>query len=520
MELIEQLKVCTKKVRWGLHTTKEREEYNRICYEICESVNWQTKQLSEIGEKVGMVGATILRNAKKHITETYEKDQAYANNYAVVKRKEIILKDCYNACEKNDWNIENLRMTSRVLRLKEEKIIENAKLYIIKHKYSPKEALEQEEYYKAQFEICNSYGWNLKEINKISKELNIILEEMINNAKIYILDYKKMTNEEFKQIIINSKKDYIRKYYQNNKKELFDKLLSISKENKEDIISLISLVTENNKVRLTGLRESGISYAYTYHQKNVNKIVIELEARINIYKKYINSTKTPKPTSKKQNSIVISSEQCIEDFIVSNFKTMESFCKEKNIDIKEINQTLHSFKKARNKNKLDLYKRYLTSLLTKNSKEIELLATAHKMVELIKNGIEEIDGTKRKFDIIDYYSLMMLDFEDFMILVEPYLNTEEIKCLKIYCDRNYIMNPKDLDINKLKTGKIKLGYSIQKEDSKEIYYPTLAEIELIEEYLKKHNVPFNMTSYKDAMKRLLINISLTKESNQILIKTK
>ena len=115
---------------------------------------------------------------------------------------------------------------------------------------------------------------------------------------------------------------------------------------------------------------------------------------------------------------------------------------------------------------------------------------------------------------------MLLNFEDFMLLVSPYLNTDEIKTLKIYCDKNHIINPPKLDIEKLKTEQIKLGYNIQKGDSKEIYYPTLDEIELIEEYLKEHNIPFTETSYKAGMKRLLINISLTKDNKKVLAKTK
>lgn len=522
MELIEKLKIYTSKSKNGLYTTKEREEYKKICYEICEKVNWQISKLNKIEEKVGIKGTTILRNAKNYIIENQSKSRKYANEYAETKRRETLLNDCYDACEKNDWNIENLRMASRLLKLKEEKIIENAIFYIIKYKYSPKEALEQEEYYKAQFDICNSYGWNFKELNKIALELNLILEEVINNAKIYMVDYKKMTDDDIKQIIITSKKEYLKKYYQNNKKELFDKLLNMPLENSKDIISFISLVTEDNNVRLIALRESGISYAYIYHPKITNKIVVEIENRINIYKKYIETQRKPKKRLKSsvKRGLSISIEQCLEDFIISDCKTLEIYCREKNVDIDEIKRALSHLKKARNSQKIDLYKRYLISILKKGNKEENLISIAHRMIELITNGIETKEGTKRNFDIIDYYSLTNLEFEDFMLLVTPHLKISEIKTLKIYCDRNHIITPEKLDINNLKTEKIKLGYSIQKKDSKEIYYPSLKEIELIEEYLKERNVPFNNTSYKDAMKRLLVNITLNKESNKVLVKIK
>lgn len=382
-----------------------------------------------------------------------------------------------------------------ILNLKEEDAVVFEKYFVSKmDTYLNKLKLERdalsENYY-----FCLKRGWDLLKIKREEKKRGV--NDIYINAKKYANIYLDMSDEQFIKIIGNFRRDILNVEYQ----EFVDKVL-----NEKNINKIIEIVSEYGyslqdieKIRNKLFNYIAINFMdKTYDE--INNMVVLVRNKLN---KYINHLEVQDANFKQQknNEIAIS---WVRKFVKSN-KSILEFCEINKLDDKEFN----SFVKVVLKNDKKLYDEYLAVVKKRKIDYfVNLLSFVLPMIDVIKNGIFNEDGNKRKFDILDYYEYTDIDIKQMKILSyemfkNGYLKENDYDILSDFLKKQ---------INSLsvsgRNNLLEINFSFGgKYDNKNRLIPgTVKTVDFDEkinvlEYLDKRNIPVNNLTYVVAIRR-------------------
>ena len=260
----------------------------------------------------------------------------------------------------------------------------------------------------------------------------------------------------------------------------------------------------------------GIMYRLTDLRKDISEIKrikyltqeekSQLEAFYDIYRtKYMETFKErfkdvmKEIVSERKKEAEDSSEILILLFLDSKM-TIPMFCKEKDISEYDFRKALTILKELNN----PVYEKYMTEMRERLSRNYAILLNKMKrIIESIKNGVLLEDGTKREFDIIDYYLITKQNPTKLANTLRRDLIDEELNEFYAFIDKNF---KNDLPVSKIYEEKISMPTAFDV-GGKPIL-DSIREIEKHEKrsviiYLKSNNIPITQKTYVQGLKRFL-----------------
>ncbi len=185
-------------------------------------------------------------------------------------------------------------------------------------------------------------------------------------------------------------------------------------------------------------------------------------------------------------------KKLIVDYLDNNGNnSIDFYCKTVGITKNEFNKDVEMIKEY----SPELYERYFNKAQSVSANRyMALLASIKKLVNYIKNGIEE-DGVIREFDVLDYYKATKFSFDDLIKFISDNnnrleLSNDDIKTIRIFIAKNrkftaYTNRKKEVFVNSTIIMKVKIG---DKEELKEF---TKDELQAVIDYLETHKLPVN-----------------------------
>ena len=185
-------------------------------------------------------------------------------------------------------------------------------------------------------------------------------------------------------------------------------------------------------------------------------------------------------------------KKLIEDYLENNGNnSIDFYCKTAGIPKDEFNKDVEIIKEY----SPELYERYSNKAQSVSANRyMALLANIKKLVDYIKNGIEE-DGVIREFDVLDYYKATKFSFDDLIKFISDNnnrldLSNDDIRTIRIFIAKNkkfkaYTNRKKEVFVNSTIIMKVKIG---DKEELKEF---TKDELQAVIDYLETHKLPVN-----------------------------
>ena len=185
-------------------------------------------------------------------------------------------------------------------------------------------------------------------------------------------------------------------------------------------------------------------------------------------------------------------KKLIVDYLDNNGNnSIDFYCKTVGITKNEFNKDVEMIKEY----SPELYERYFNKAQSVSANRyMALLASIKKLVNYIKNGIEE-DGVIREFDVLDYYKATKFSFDDLIKFISDNnnrldLSNDDIRTIRIFIAKNkkfkaYTNRKKEVFVNSTIIMKVKIG---DKEELKEF---TKDELQAVIDYLEMHKLPVN-----------------------------
>ena len=185
-------------------------------------------------------------------------------------------------------------------------------------------------------------------------------------------------------------------------------------------------------------------------------------------------------------------KKLIVDYLDNNGNnSIDFYCKTVGITKNEFNKDVEMIKEY----SPELYERYFNKAQSVSANRyMALLASIKKLVNYIKNGIEE-DGVIREFDVLDYYKATKFSFDDLIKFISDNnnrldLSNDDIRTIRIFIAKNkkfkaYTDRKKEVFVNSTIIMKVKIG---DKEELKEF---TKDELQAVIDYLGTHKLPVN-----------------------------
>ena len=185
-------------------------------------------------------------------------------------------------------------------------------------------------------------------------------------------------------------------------------------------------------------------------------------------------------------------KKLIVDYLDNNGNnSIDFYCKTVGITKNEFNKDVEMIKEY----SPELYERYFNKAQSVSANRyMALLASIKKLVNYIKNGIEE-DGVIREFDVLDYYKATKFSFDDLIKFISDNnnrldLSNDDIRTIRIFIAKNkkfkaYTDRKKEVFVNSTIIMKVKTS------DSEELKEFTKDELQAVIDYLETHKLPVN-----------------------------
>ena len=199
----------------------------------------------------------------------------------------------------------------------------------------------------------------------------------------------------------------------------------------------------------------------------------------------------------------------VELFINSKNLSKKEFCKINDIDIQTFDLAIELCKQYNS----EIYDKYQKIIQSQQQKRyIIIMQTIKKIVNKIKNGVECENNTIRNFDLIDYYSITTLDFEQILRIIKDSkeISADELRSLRTFIakNKNYTKN-KEHEVKNFLDAKIIIN-------NLEI----IEEKEKVINFLRKNKIPLNYATCNIALRRYLNNTLSLDGDEDIIIDTK
>lgn len=175
----------------------------------------------------------------------------------------------------------------------------------------------------------------------------------------------------------------------------------------------------------------------------------------------------------------------IKEFIaVSDKKSVKDFCRDKKIDFYDFKQYL----KILEEKNPDLYREYSEVTKIANAKRYHILVEkTKKIINMIINGVVEQERI-REFNIVDYYAITKLDFDELEKIASDFCSKDEMKYLKDFIRKNSNLQQLNLQ-NELNTKQIIKGREITDLEKHKAF-----------EYMKRKKFPYFRKVYSIIIK--------------------
>ena len=462
------------------------EQLCKFCYNLCVKCNWDNNKIWREAKRNNMITNDIKYNAKVYMEKYLKisKEEIYKKNEFLIpyKFKQMLITYKYiiqilinentisiNEINNSDW------------------IQKHLKLYINYFCYQQ----------------CINTNWDKSKIKKIAENLNISIDVLIKNAKMYAIGVLNWSEKEWStQINLQGQKDPNKYISKNKYTESFNTILALDKEE-------LTKFLEKNENNINSMRATLHSFIISYHNDNYDEIKNIITTKLNNYTREKSQQRKKEKEKRQINQI----SSIISNFIKSN-ESLENYLKKEQINTEKFNKML-SILKDKNKN---LYNRYLYKLDELQQNEtIELKNTLTELINQLT--------INKNFNILDYYLMTKHDIKKLKSIANKQLNDQELKLFYIFCNQNKV---KELmskqDIKDLLTTKTIIGTKFDKNNNpipntgREI---TKEEILQIIKYLEDNNIPLYPKIYKIALLKYINNeldIYNKKEKRKVLIK--
>ena len=368
------------------------------------------------------------------------------------------------------------------------------------------------------------YWKNLNGVKDRDLQLELLINSILcinnlNELKEFI--YNNHISETAIHLTYNNQ--YIKGKYSNKKEEIIEKVkqanIELEKEYKytsvSKIISMIEktndeeliykIINSNDKYRVNyKIRDFIAHYRLLQSKQERDQIEKELNTKINKALQRIKEEKKKEKNQPLDDKILKEFHQLLEE----DNLTLKDFSKKNGFSY---SKTLICFKKLQNDNP-DLYHKIKSHIDDpKRQKFKVILEKINKICDEIIHGIDLEDGTKREFDILDYYSKTRVNIDDFSKLYPK--------------SGNFSVEDRRKIVQFLQKNKSNMYFNINQElDSKtillvhgEMHEVTKDEKLSTIEYLKSKNLPLYYAVYSVALRRYLNGILFDKKENKLKV---
>lgn len=475
------------------------EEIMKICYDKYEENNWNTNKVSE---NLNLSMEESRKYVYKYIKEKLNKEPTKEQMWALLSP---LCKTIFN-------NYDNI-----VRIMLEEKVISYAQLR------NPSWLTDNLRQYLCKFcyEKCVDNNWDFSETRNYCNQNGIKLDHIRNLAWKYVKYY--VAEEDRNKIIESIKiaaaqesKKAVRRQLENNPANYVAVINDImtAKSDKEVIDILNSYDVE------IGYLKSRINTYLVYY--NVHNYSMEqIKSKIDIYMDYLKNQRVENKEIQKQEKHQLYIEEnldlareTINQYLNGDYEKIGDFCISSGVEIKRFEEYVEIIKE----NDEELYNKYIEQRDNIQSRRFAILvAKCKKIIELIKNGVEE-NGKKRDFDLVDYYRITALNFDELLNIIKSRIDATDYRVLKTFIAKN--QNDKEMtpfDISNLYNTKTVVGVQF---DAKRNIIPgtgreiTKEEKQSIIMYLKKNNIRLTNKTYNIIYKRWLSGDLVINELNE------
>ena len=460
----------------------------KYCFDYCRMGNFSEDVIEKLGKKFGVSNRTISSYVERHIKEMDEEEKEYYADIWNTSDMTVIL------YEKLGLSIDNTTVDSR------------------------------EEYLQKYFyDLGESVNRDIEKVGELADKLGIKRHWIVKYYNGYVDElYKERTATERKKRII-PKLDYTglnspkyKTLYKlvdaDEEREIIDILdnsliptAELLKEIPNFIMAYRNLLPEIDASDLEG---KGLDWEviWTEKSKRINEriaflrrkekgLVIKLEWYAE-YKREQKRVDTEKRDGVLKDILDIyqfdDAKKLIEDYLENNDNNnIDFYCKMAGI-------TREEFKKKANivrNGDPELYEKYSqVANKIRASRYMTLLGNVKRMVNYIKNGIEE-DGVRREFDILDYRNVTKLSFDELARFISENnsrleLSNEDMRTLRIFIAKNkkfkaYTSRNKEVFVNSTIVMKAKTS------DGEVLKEFTKDELQAVIDYLEMHKLPVN-----------------------------
>lgn len=379
--------------------------------------------------------------------------------------------------------------------------------------------------YVSQASSYRNYGLNFQEVGSVfqkRKNTIITLLNMNNLDDLKLFVYSGNITDATIYLIYDHDV-YISKVYSNNKDEIIEKVnkatLELEKEYKYVSISkimsiiektddedLIYKIVKNNQNKKYDVQKFISRYRLLKSEQEQKQIEKELKFKINKAFQRIKDNEKRKKEAifKAENIKIIKAFHQLLD-VDADYLSLKEFAKKNGFSY---SRTMICFQKLKQDNPsfYNEIKRHLDDLKRRKYKII--LTNINKICDEIIHGINLKDGTKKEFDLLDYYLKTKLTFDEFSKLYPQSDDFSINDRRKIAQFLTKIKSNAYFNINQELESKTVLLVS------NEMYTVTKDEKLSTIEYLKSKNIPLYYSVYCVALRRLVNGTLVDKEESK------
>lgn len=434
-----------------------RENLYKMCYNYAESVDFDPTKLREYAETLGISYSTLSLYLNKYVHDVlnFSEDEWSKKRNKVRYDKKLI-----------EW----LNKSNK-----------HKELY---------EWLGGGEYIEIQEKI-GEYFYQILSKNNYSYTDTINLTnrwDVPYDRVIYLLvEYGNKHNHELMDITLGIEKIKKERSYEIYKQK-DGKISSILKllESLDDEMVIKELFDGENVRSLY----SYVNDYVTVHHRDDSEIV-KNEIANSLKNKILNYLKNSRSSSKneeKEEEYIEASNNMVKIFIhMEDFTRISEFCDKMLLSINSFEDMVMTVKKYN----LKLYQEYLNKINRLRNREYAIIINKINMIlDGIKSGIVE-DDERRQFDLLDYYNITRISFEDMLRIARECMYSDDVRILNQFVNR--YKNVRSISFNELLDMKIIINGQRVANDIK---------FEVLE-YLRKRELPINEYTFNLVLKRFM-----------------
>lgn len=440
----------------------------------------------------------FLNNKNKSCEEL--ENYFYTYNIQSLDHYEYVLKEFLNA---NMFTQHEIELFSKLYKESYEQVFKNSNNHL-------KKAFEIIDIFLSNTDINSSE----EEIKKIYKILKSVFTEDDLIQKKFEIYLKNLLNN---KVINEEKYNKINEFY-NNYLHLGFPEKPLKYKNIPNYIYIKIPIVKQILEDFAAFNDDSLESLLTKHNilsRNFKDIVSYLRhAEPELYQKYIKHLEYIQRKNELKLDIVF---KIIADFTLFDDNSLEKLLNEYNVSWSEYNDIAQYIKYINP----ELYQKYIKHEEYKVNQQKEqfeksrserfaiIVSNIKKIVYQIINGIELENGEKKEFDLLDYYRITKLNFEELEhILKRFHLNPDEYRNIKTFIAKNRKDNKlSPTDLQKIYNMKQVIGVEFDKKGNiipgsgREV---TAEEKQNIVKYLNYNHIPVTNRTYNLALRQYLV----------------